>query len=121
MVASKIECGFMEDFVEDIQQQNTQEEQQAAQVTEEQTETVEAAPSEEDLEVIETLIGDSLKEAKEIHDLGNEYDGGYPEIDPVDTLEEAADYRKRLTACPECGDEHSLDQTTSFCLNCGFM
>lgn len=46
MVASNIECGFMEDFVEEVQQQNTQEEQQAAQVTEEQTETVEAAPSE---------------------------------------------------------------------------
>lgn len=38
----------------------------------------------------------------------------------LEELEEAADYRKRLTLCPECGDEHSYDQETSFCLNCGF-
>lgn len=41
-------------------------------------------------------------------------------ITTLDTLEEAADYRKRLVLCPECGDEHSYDQETSFCLNCGF-
>ena len=61
------------------------------------------------------------EEVEELHDLGNTYDGGYPEVDPVDTLEEAADYRKRLTACSKCGDEHSFDHSTSFCLNCGFM
>lgn len=38
----------------------------------------------------------------------------------LEELEEAADYRKRLTLCPECGDEHSYDQETSFCLSCGF-
>ena len=38
----------------------------------------------------------------------------------LEELEEATDYRKRLTLCPECGDEHSYDQETSFCLNCGF-
>lgn len=38
----------------------------------------------------------------------------------LEELEEAADYRKRLVLCPECGDEHSYDRETSFCLNCGF-
>jgi hypothetical protein len=38
----------------------------------------------------------------------------------LEELEEAADYRKRLVLCPECGDEHAYDQETSFCLNCGF-
>ena len=38
----------------------------------------------------------------------------------LEELEEAADYRKRLVLCPECGDEHSYDRETSCCLNCGF-
>jgi hypothetical protein len=38
----------------------------------------------------------------------------------LEELEEAADYRKRLVLCPECGDEHAYDQETNFCLNCGF-
>jgi hypothetical protein len=112
------------------------------------------------------------EDVEELHDLGNTYDGGYPETrtwmcylngndlgtveatteeeaylkmeqtwpeyrynnedvqvipvdeleestSKVDTLEEATDYRKRLTACPECGSE-SYDAETSFCLKCGF-
>lgn len=34
-------------------------------------------------------------------------------------LEEAADYRARLTLCPECGTD-SFDQETGICINCGF-
>jgi hypothetical protein len=41
-------------------------------------------------------------------------------VSKLEELEEAADYRNRLSLCPECGDEHSYDQETSFCLNCGF-
>jgi hypothetical protein len=112
------------------------------------------------------------EDVEELHDLGNTYDGGYPETrtwmcylngndlgtveatteeeaylkmeqtwpeyrynnedvqvipvdeleestSKVDTLEEATDYRKRLTTCPECGSE-SYDAETSFCLKCGF-
>jgi len=112
------------------------------------------------------------EDVEELHDLGNTYDGGYPETrtwmcylngndlgtveatteeeaylkmeqtwpeyrynnedvqvipvdeleestSKVDTLEEATDYRKRLTACPECGSE-SYDAETRFCLKCGF-
>ena len=38
----------------------------------------------------------------------------------LEELEESEDYRKRLTLCPECGDEHAYDKETGFCLNCGF-
>ncbi len=69
---------------------------------------------------VNNQLDEEAEDPKEVHDLGNTYDGSYPEVDPLDTLEEAADYRKRLTACPECGDDHSYDQSTSFCLNCGF-
>jgi hypothetical protein len=37
----------------------------------------------------------------------------------LDILEEDAEYSKRLTACPECGDG-SYDHETGFCINCGF-
>ena len=37
----------------------------------------------------------------------------------IDTLEEAADYKNRLAACPECGDK-SYDHETGFCIKCGF-
>lgn len=37
----------------------------------------------------------------------------------LETLEDAAEYNKRLTACPECG-EHSYDVETGFCIGCGF-
>ena len=58
----------MEDFVEDIQQQNTQEEQQAAQVTEEQTETVEAAPSEEYLEEKRDVSNEDVEKHRKLRD-----------------------------------------------------
>ena len=62
----------------------------------------------------------TTKEPEMPHDLGNEYDGGYPEDNKLDTLEEAADYRKRLDLCPECGAEQAFDHETGFCLECGF-
>lgn len=37
----------------------------------------------------------------------------------LDKLEEAAEYRQRLTLCPECGDT-SFDTETGFCMTCGF-
>jgi hypothetical protein len=37
----------------------------------------------------------------------------------LDILEEDAEYSKRLTACPECGNG-SYDHETGFCINCGF-
>jgi hypothetical protein len=37
----------------------------------------------------------------------------------LEELEEAEDYSKRLTMCPECG-ETSYDPETGFCISCGF-
>ena len=37
----------------------------------------------------------------------------------LEKLEEAADYRKRLSLCPECGTD-SFDSETGICVNCGF-
>ena len=37
----------------------------------------------------------------------------------LDILEEDAEYSKRLTVCPECGDGF-YDHETGFCINCGF-
>lgn len=37
----------------------------------------------------------------------------------LEKLEEAADYKKRLSLCPECGTE-SFDSETGICMNCGF-
>lgn len=136
--------------------------------------------------VLEDELDEEL-EPKEVHDLGNEYDGGYPAdedlteaslsdvaaaanadfgtdfderdlldfagvedgefFDDIETwpelqserkrtgkqaamakraaskleeLEEAADYRKRLVPCPECGANESFDHETGICLECGF-
>ena len=38
----------------------------------------------------------------------------------LEELEEAADYRKRLAPCPECGANESFDHETGICLECGF-
>lgn len=46
------------------------------------------------------------------HDLGNEYDGGYPAETP-----EVSDSHLRL--CPECGKE-TFDIETGICVECGF-
>ena len=63
---------------------------------------------------------DEELEADELHDLGNEYDGGYPtEGSKLAELEDADEYSKRLATCPECG-ENSYDAETSFCISCGF-
>lgn len=59
-------------------------------------------------------------EVETLHDLGNTYDGGYPEEgSKLAELEDADEYSKRLTTCPECG-EKSYDAETSFCISCGF-
>lgn len=67
-------------------------------------------------EVSRQVNNQITEEVEELHDLGNTYDGGYPE----DELEDAETYRNRLELCPECGDEHSYDKETGFCINCGF-
>jgi hypothetical protein len=48
----------------------------------------------------------------ELHDLGNEYDGGYP----AETPEVSDPY---LKICPECGKE-TFDIETGICVGCGF-
>lgn len=48
-----------------------------------------------------------------------EHFGEEAKVSHLDTLEEAADYDKRLTSCPECG-KGSYDHETGFCINCGF-
>jgi hypothetical protein len=58
-------------------------------------------------------------EAETLHDLGNKYDGGYPTEDKLAELEDAEEYGKRLTACPECGG-NTYDHETGFCIKCGF-
>lgn len=59
---------------------------------------------------------DELDEnVKEIHDLGNEYDGGYPAEEPE--IAEVSD--SHLAPCPECGKD-AFDTETGICVNCGF-
>ena len=54
----------------------------------------------------------NLEPAKESCDAGHR--------DLLDTLEEATDYRNRLTLCPECGAEEGFDKETGICIECGF-
>jgi len=49
---------------------------------------------------------------EELHDLGNEYDDGYP-----NETSEVSDSHLRL--CPECGKE-TFDIETGICVDCGF-
>ena len=57
-------------------------------------------------------------EPKEIHDLGNEYDGGYPAEDPeLPEIDGVSDSHLRL--CPECG-KNAFDTETGICVDCGF-
>ena len=57
-------------------------------------------------------------EPKEVHDLGNEYDGGYPTEKPnLPEIDEVSD--SHLTLCPECG-KNTFDTETGICVNCGF-
>lgn len=72
-----------------------------------------------DQAVEETLNGTASKrealDPEALHDLGNEYDGGYPadsELEDTDT------YLARLVLCPECG-KTALDPELSMCSNCG--
>ena len=47
---------------------------------------------------------EELTEAKELHDLGSTYDGGYPEEKPeLPEIPEVSDPYLKL--CPECGKE----------------
>ena len=51
-------------------------------------------------------------EPEAVHDLGNEYDGGYP-----NETSEVSDSHLKL--CPECGKE-TFDIETGICVECGF-
>ena len=66
------------------------------------------------------FLDEEVEDTEIVDDLGTTYDGGYPKDDKLEELEEAADYRKRLTQCPECGVNESYDKDTGFCLECGF-
>lgn len=69
---------------------------------------------------LEEEVKEPAEEVETPHDLGNTYDGGYPtEGGKLAELEDADEYSKRLTTCPECG-EKSYDIETSFCISCGF-
>jgi hypothetical protein len=61
------------------------------------------------------------KTLEEVYDLGNEYDGAYPDYEPelseVDETPEVSDSHLKL--CPECGKE-SFDLETGICIECGF-
>lgn len=61
------------------------------------------------------------EEISEVHDLGNEYDGGYPtekpELPEIDETPEISD--SHLTLCPECG-KNAFDTETGICVDCGF-
>jgi hypothetical protein len=62
---------------------------------------------------------DEELESDEMHDLGNEYDGGYPkdnkpELPEIDEVSDA-----HLKLCPECG-KTTFDTETGICVNCGF-
>ena len=60
---------------------------------------------------VNNQLGEDL-DPEELHDLGNEYDGGYPAETP-----EVSDSHLRL--CPECGKE-TFDTETGICVDCGF-
>lgn len=57
-------------------------------------------------------------EPEAVHDLGNEYDGGYPAEKPeLPEIDEVSD--SHLALCPECGEE-AFDRETGVCESCGF-
>lgn len=56
-------------------------------------------------------LGEDI-EPDELHDLGNEYDGGYPNETPEVS-------NSHLKLCPECGKE-TFDIETGICVDCGF-
>lgn len=64
------------------------------------------------IELVEDINED---EVDELHDLGNTYDGGYPE----DNRNEQHNTQMALSLCPECGS-YSYDNETGICINCGF-
>lgn len=61
---------------------------------------------------------DEEVEPEELHDLGSEYDGGYPKEEPkLSEIDEVSD--SHLALCPECGKD-AFDTETGICVNCGF-
>ena len=66
---------------------------------------------------------DFLDEDKEHHDLGNEYDGGYPAEKPALSEFDEAEIKEvsdsHLKLCPECGKK-TFDIETGICIECGF-
>lgn len=67
----------------------------------------------------ETLNGSASKteelEPEATHDLGNEYDGGYP----AESTETDEVLDSHLKLCPECGKD-TFDIETGICVECGF-
>ena len=71
-------------------------------------------PTEEDFARVMT----EEVEPESVHDLGNEYDGGYPMEKPeLPEIDEVPDSHLKL--CPECGKE-AFDMETGICVDCGF-
>lgn len=72
-------------------------------------------------EDVQVIPKDELEEDIEpeaVHDLGNEYDGGYPAEKPeLPETDEISD--SQLTICPECG-KNTFDTETGICIGCGF-
>jgi hypothetical protein len=66
----------------------------------------------EDVQVIPEDELDEELDLEALHDLGNEYDGGYPAEIP-----EVSDSHLKL--CPECG-KNTFDIETGICVECGF-
>ena len=60
-------------------------------------------------------LDEEVTEPEALRDLGNEYDGGYP--DEVPEIDEVSDFH--LSLCPECGKD-SYDVETGICIDCGF-
>ena len=60
-------------------------------------------------------LDEEVNEPEAVHDLGNTYDGGYPDETPE--IEEVSDFH--LSLCPECGKD-SYDVETGICIECGF-
>lgn len=72
----------------------------------------------EDVQVIPEDELDEDLDPEELHDLGNEYDGGYPAEKPeLPEIDEVSD--SHLALCPECGEE-AFDRETGVCESCGF-
>lgn len=61
---------------------------------------------------------DAIRDYEDHHSL-DEHAATKTQVSMLEELEESEDYHKRLTMCPECGD-NSFDHETGICINCGF-